>query len=120
MRALTRVLMLAVVIVASAAASANAQAPPEGLGAQLFATGGEVTVQVQCPCSAGLVSELRLYHPDGTFTPIATNRDFGKIVTLPARPVGEELIFGIFVQGPTRRSRSVPRIATPTTSLMLA
>jgi len=120
MRALTRVLMLALVIAASAAASAHAQAPPEGLGDQLFATGGEVTVQVQCPCSAGLVSELRLYHPDGTFTPIATNRDVGKVVTLPASPAGEELIFGIFVQGPNTTFKTGPPIATPTTSLMRA
>jgi hypothetical protein len=105
--------MLAVVIAASAAASAHAQAPPEGLGAQLFATGGDVTVQVQCPCSAGLVSELRLYHPDGTFTPIATNRDFGKIVTLPARPVGEELIFGIFVQRPNTTFKMGPADRNP-------
>jgi hypothetical protein len=80
------------------AASAFAQAPaPAGLGDQLFSTGGEITVEVR-PATAGLVSTLRLYNADGTFVDIATNRQVGKTVTLPARPAGEELLFGIAVQ----------------------
>jgi len=113
MRALSRVLLLAVIFAISAAASADAQASPDGLGDQLFATGGDVTVQVQCPCTAGLVSELRLYNADGTFTPIATNRDFGKVVTLPPRPAGQELVFGIFVQGPNTTFKMGPADRNP-------
>lgn len=78
-------------------ASASAQAPPAGLGDQLFSTGGDITVEVR-PATAGLVSKLRLYNADGSFEEIATNREVGKKVTLPARPVGEELLFGIEVQ----------------------
>jgi hypothetical protein len=64
MRALTRVLMLAVFMAAGAAPVAHAQAPPAGLGDQLFSTGGDITVEVRCPCTAGLTSELRLYDKD--------------------------------------------------------
>jgi Bacterial Ig domain len=78
------------------ATSASAQAPPAGLGDQLFSTGGEITVEV-LPATAGLSSELRLYNADGTFTPIATNREVGRVVTLPPRPRDEELVFGIFI-----------------------
>jgi hypothetical protein len=112
MRALSRVLLLAAAITIAVASSAYAQAPA-GLGDQLFATGGDVTVQVLCPCSAGLVSELRLYNDDGTFTAIASNRDFGKIVTLPARPAGQELVFGIFVQGPNTTFKMGPGDRNP-------
>jgi Big-like domain-containing protein len=83
------------------AATASAQAPPAGLGDQLFSTGGEITVEVR-PATAGLTSELRLYNADGTFTPVATNRELGRIVTLPARPTGEELLFGILVHARRR------------------
>ena len=78
------------------ASSASAQAPPDGLGDQLFSTGGEISVEV-LPATAGLVSELRLYNADGTFMPIATNREVGRVVTLPARPRDEELVFGIHI-----------------------
>jgi hypothetical protein len=81
---------------ACAAASAQA-APPSGLGGQLFSTGGEITVKV-LPATAGLTSELRLYAADGSSTLIATNRQVGKVVTLAARPTGEELVFGIAVE----------------------
>jgi hypothetical protein len=70
---------------------------PAGLGNQLFSTGGEITVEVRS-ATAGLVSKLRLYNADGTFQEIATNRQVGTTVTLPARPTGEELLFGIEVQ----------------------
>lgn len=81
-------------LVCSAEASAQA---PAGLGDQLFSTGGEITVLVLRP-TAGLISELQLYNADGTITPIAKNTDVGTTVTLPARPAGEELLFGIAVQ----------------------
>jgi hypothetical protein len=88
-------------------ASASAQTPavpalpagPAGLGDQLFSTGGAITVEVRA-ATAGLLSKLRLYNADGTFQEIATNRQVGTTVTLPARPAGEELLFGIEVQDP--------------------
>jgi hypothetical protein len=78
-------------------AAAYAQAPPAGLGDRLYSTGGEITVEVR-PATAGLTSQLVLFNADGTSTPIATNRDVGKVVTLPARPLNEELVFGIIIQ----------------------
>jgi hypothetical protein len=94
------------------AALAALPAAPAGLGDQLFSTGGEITVEVR-PATAGLVSELRLYNADGTFTPIATNREVGRIVTLPARPLGEELVFGIFVRGPNQTYKLGPADRNP-------
>jgi hypothetical protein len=79
------------------AAPAPALAPPAGLGDQLFSTGGDITVEVR-PKTAGLTSELRLFAPDGSSTAIALNTEVGKVVTLPARPKGEELVFGILVK----------------------
>jgi hypothetical protein len=87
-------------IMLACAPGAPAQAPPAGLGEQLFSTGGEITVEVLGPVTAGLTSELRLYNADDTFVTIATNRDIGTRVVLPPRPAGEELVFGIFVRGP--------------------
>jgi hypothetical protein len=97
--------MIVVLTALVGAGEASAQTPavprllptPAGLGAQLFSTGGEITVKV-LPATAGLKSELRLYSADGSSTLIATNRDTNKVVTLPARPAGEELVFGIAVQ----------------------
>jgi len=94
------------------AASASAQAPPAGLGDQLFATGGDITVEVR-PATAGLVSELRLYNADGSFTPLTTNREVRRVVTLPARPTGEELVFGIFVRGPNTTFKLGPGDRNP-------
>jgi hypothetical protein len=94
------------------AGSASAQAPPAGLGDQLFATGGDITVEVR-PATAGLVSELRLYNADGSFTALTTNREVGRIVTLPARPTGEELVFGIFVRGPNTTFKLGPGDRNP-------
>jgi len=82
-------------------AGASAQAPTPGLGDQLFSTGGQLTAEV-LSTSTSADSELRLYNADGTFTPVATNRQPGHTVTLPARPPGGELVFGIFV--PPHRS----------------
>jgi hypothetical protein len=78
------------------ATSASAQAPPTGLGDQLFSTGGEIKVEV-LKATAGLRSELRLYDASGGFTPIARNDQVGTVVTLDARPRDEELIFGIYI-----------------------
>ncbi|MEA2138906.1 MAG: hypothetical protein QOG56_2056 [Solirubrobacteraceae bacterium] len=78
-------------------AAAQAVTPPAGLGDQLFATGGDITVEVLPGGIAGFTSELRLYDASGTFTKLATNRETGRVVTLPSRPVGEELVFGIYV-----------------------
>ena len=78
-------------------ASAFAQGPPAGLGDQLFSTGGDITVEV-LRSTAGLSSELRLFDADGTSTPVALNREVGRVVTLPARPRNEELVFGIVVR----------------------
>jgi hypothetical protein len=62
-----------ITLVCAASASAQTPVPPAGLGDQLFSTGGEITVEVE-PATAGLVSKLRLYNPDGSFDEIATNR----------------------------------------------
>jgi hypothetical protein len=83
------------------AAGASAQASTPGLGDQLFSTGGQITVEV-LSASTSADSHLRLYDADGTFTPIATNRQLAHSGTLPARPAGGELVFGIFV--PPHRS----------------
>lgn len=66
------------------------------IGGQLFSTGGDVTVEV-LPASAGFTSELHLFSP-GPDRFIATNRDVGTIVDLGSFPIGEELLFGIFVR----------------------
>jgi hypothetical protein len=63
-----------ITLVCAASASGQTPAPPAGLGDQLFSTGGEITVEVE-PATAGLVSKLRLYNPDGSFDEIATNRE---------------------------------------------
>lgn len=66
------------------------------IGGQLFATGGNVTVEVR-PASAGYVSELRLYSP-GPERFIALNTDVGTIVNLGSFTAGAELLFGIYVR----------------------
>jgi hypothetical protein len=90
---------IAVSTLACATTAAAAPAPLPGLGDRLYSTGGEITVEVRA-ATAGLTSELRLYGADGSFTPIATNREVGRVVTLPARPKDEELVFGIAIAGP--------------------
>jgi hypothetical protein len=94
-------------------AAAQAPAPPAGLGDQLFATGGEVNVEVVRSGVAGYTSELRLFNADGSFTAIATNRDVGTNVTLPARPNGEELVFGIYVRDTGRTYKTGPGDRNP-------
>lgn len=66
------------------------------IGAQLFATGGNVTITVE-PATAGFTSELWLYEP-GADVFIALNHDVGTVVNLGPFVAGTELIFGIFVR----------------------
>ncbi|MDX6718904.1 MAG: hypothetical protein QOJ63_1158 [Solirubrobacteraceae bacterium] len=100
MRVATSARTLAVLTITTLAvaqgAAGQSRAAPAGLGDQLFSTGGDITIEAR-PATAGLVSELRLYAPDGSFTAIATNKEVGRTVTLPARPKNEELLFGIFI-----------------------
>jgi hypothetical protein len=94
--AMLTITALATLAMAQGAAAQSPPTGPEGLGDQLFSTGGDITIEVRA-ATAGLTSELRLYAPDGSFTAIATNKQVGKIVTLPARPKNEELLFAIFI-----------------------
>lgn len=94
--AMLTITALATLAIAQGAAAQGPPGGPEGLGDQLFSTGGDITIEVR-PATAGLTSELRLFAPDGSFTSIATNKQVGKIVTLPARPKNEELLFAIFI-----------------------
>lgn len=80
----------------SAAAGPRAQAAPAGLGGQLYATGGPITITV-LPHSAQATSELWLFGASATNLG-ATNRDTGRVVTLPPLPAGTELVFGIVVR----------------------
>jgi hypothetical protein len=66
------------------------------VGAKLFSTGGDVIVTVM-PATAGYTSELRLYSP-GPELFVALNTDVGTVVNLGSFPVGEELLFGIYVR----------------------
>ena len=66
------------------------------IGGQLFATGGNVTVEV-LPATAGYTSELHLISP-GPDRFIALNHDVGTVVNLGSFPAGVELVFGIYVR----------------------
>ena len=66
------------------------------IGAQLYSTGGDVTVEVQ-PATAGYVSELHLFSPSPARF-IALNTEVGTTVNLGSFPAGTELIFGIYVR----------------------
>ena len=66
------------------------------IGGQLFATGGNVTVEV-LPASAGYTSELHLISP-GPDRFIALNHDVGTVVNLGSFTAGVELVFGIYVR----------------------
>ncbi|MEC4984226.1 MAG: PKD domain-containing protein [Oscillatoria sp. PMC 1068.18] len=78
------------------------------LGGRLYATGGNVSVQV-LGGTAGLTSYLGLYSPV-LINPIASNRGVGKVVNLGKFAPGQELIFGIsagghtFFTGPGKRN----------------
>jgi hypothetical protein len=114
----TRLLAAAAVVLrtmlgCAGSAAAQAPAPPMGLGDQLFATGGEINVEVVQNGVAGYTSELRLFNADGSSIAIATNREVGKKVTLPPRPNGEELVFGIFVRDTGRTYKTGPGDRNP-------
>jgi len=70
--------------------------PAPVLGGQLFSTGAPVTVEV-LSASAGYTSTLYLLDPEEVR--IATNRDVGTKVTVGPYGSGEELVFGIRVNG---------------------
>jgi hypothetical protein len=110
----TRIAAVAAVTLSTlaSAACAYAQAPPAGRGDRLFSTGGDITIEV-LKKTAGLRSELRLYNADSTFIPIASNTELGRVVVLPARPAGEELLFGIFVSGPNQTYQLGPGTRNP-------
>lgn len=86
----------ALALLAPRGPSAEAQAVPPGLGGQLYATGGPITLTV-LPHSAGYTSELWLFGAGATSLG-ATNRDVGRVITLPPLPAGTELVFGIVVR----------------------
>lgn len=67
------------------------------IGGQLFSTGENVEVQIigAAPHTA-FTSTLYLFSPTNQY--IGTNWQSGKVVNLGSFPVGQELVFGIFVQ----------------------
>jgi hypothetical protein len=79
-----------------------AQAAPQaaecqsGIGQRLFATGGEVEVEI-LPADAGFTSELHLVSP-GPARLIGTNKEPGTIARLGSFPAGVELKFAILVR----------------------
>jgi hypothetical protein len=73
----------------------SAEAVPGTLGAELFSTGGNLTVEI-LPSSAGYTNELHL-SVSGTDHFIGTNRDVGNVFNL-ALPAGDDLHFRIFVR----------------------
>lgn len=97
----TKLLVSGMLALAFLSATLEVSAVPV-IGGQLFWTGGDVTITV-LPASAGFTSELKLFSADPDIF-IATNRNVGTIVTIPAATIdddhniGSELIFGIFVQ----------------------
>lgn len=105
--------LVAAVLVAGVLPTAS---PPttraaSGLGDQLFATGGEVEVQV-LPATAAFTSELWLFEP-GPARRIATNRDVGLVVNLGTFPAGVELLFGIRVLNTGNEFRMGPGTRNP-------
>lgn len=98
MRRLFRPLVLVVCLVGLLLVGFPASA--DMLGGQLFATGGEVTVEI-LPSTAGFTSELWLHEstaPYNRVVLIGTNREVGKVVNLGSFPTGQELVFGIYVR----------------------
>jgi RHS repeat-associated protein/uncharacterized repeat protein (TIGR01451 family) len=88
-------LAAALVVGGSVAVPPPASATPV-LGGQLYATGGEIEVEV-LPATAGLTSQLYLLEPVEMF--VATNREVGRRVQLGRFEPGAELLFGIRVGG---------------------
>ena len=74
----------------------QAQGCQSGVGQQLFATGGEVEVEI-LPADAGFTIELHLLSP-GPDRFIATNKQSGTVVKLGSFPAGAELKFGVLVR----------------------
>ncbi|XWK88099.1 MAG: PKD domain-containing protein [Phormidium sp.] len=66
------------------------------LGGRLFATGGNVSIQV-LPTGPKYTSDLWLFYSPGTRY-VANNRETGKVVNLGKFSAGQELIFGIYVR----------------------
>ncbi len=66
------------------------------MGGQLFSTGGNVVVQI-LGGTAGYTSYLSLYSP--RYQGIGNNREVGKSVNLGNFSIGQELLFGINVEG---------------------
>lgn len=92
-----RTLKVAAVLLAGIVAAVGSPRPAlAALGDMLFATGGDVEVEI-LPAEAGFTSELHLFSP-GPDRFIATNRDVGAVIPLGSFPLGEELLFGIFVR----------------------
>ncbi len=81
------------------------------IGGQLFATGGNVTVEV-LPASAGYTSELHLISP-GPDRFIALNHDVGTVVNLGSFTAGVELVFGIYVRDTGDTFRMGPASRNP-------
>jgi RHS repeat-associated protein len=90
---------------------AQVLAAVQGIGGQLYATGGRVEVQV-LPASALYTSELWLFEP-GTARRIATNRDVGLVVDLGTFPAGAELVFGVRVLNTGKEYRMGPGSRNP-------
>jgi len=112
------------------ASTAEVSAAPV-LGGQLFWSGGDVTITV-LPATAGYTSQLKLFSADPDLF-IARNVDVGASLTIGAslidvdHNIGDELVFGIFVENtgdtsalwsshPTRP----PGLATPPPLFFLA
>jgi hypothetical protein len=83
------------------ASTAEVSAAPV-LGGQLFWSGGDVTITV-LPATAGFTSQLKLFSADPDLF-IAKNVDVGASLTIGAslidvaHNIGDELVFGIFVE----------------------
>lgn len=83
------------------ASTAEVSAAPV-LGGQLFWSGGDVTITV-LPATAGYTSQLKLFSADPDLF-IARNVDVGASLTIGAslidvdHNIGDELVFGIFVE----------------------
>ncbi len=90
----------------SASVTGNVGAPggsgSEGVGGQLYSTGGPVQVKI-LPASTAITSDLWLFDPEPA-SMLGTNRETGKVIDLGSFPAGSELVFGIAYQdGSTRR-----------------
>lgn len=83
---------IAAIVVAASATAVPAMAD---LGDMLFASGGDVTVEI-LDSSAGYTSDLSLAFPSEIY--IGSNREVGKVVNLGAFAEGTEMMFKLFVR----------------------